>query len=203
MRLPLAALCLALSFAPAAAQTVEDGFEAYDAGDYATAKTILLPLAEAGDARAMNLIGYMYDFGKGFPKNKTAACDWYEKAAGIGEAIAQGNLSFCFEHGEGRPKDIPKAIYWDERAAEQGYLDSQINLVRYYRDIDPIKAEKWALEALKSGTAISRVSAWYANVKYPGPSASFLDKICVGVMNGLFHRPILTCDKLIKAHSLD
>jgi hypothetical protein len=49
-----AVLVLALGLAaPAVAQTAEDGYAAYDAGDYAKARTILLPLAEAGDPKAM------------------------------------------------------------------------------------------------------------------------------------------------------
>ncbi|SBW12818.1 putative Sel1 repeat protein [uncultured Alphaproteobacteria bacterium] len=198
MRLPLAALCLALSFAPAAAQTVEDGFEAYDAGDYATAKTILLPLAEAGDAQAMNLVGYMYDLGKGFPKDVSIACDWYEKSALEDYAGGQSNLSLCFREGSGRSKDLEAALRWEIKAAENGHLESQISLIRHYKDRDLEKTRYWVRKALLSGTTISRVAAWYAHVEHEGPSASLLDKACIVVVNGILRRPWRACDDVLR-----
>ncbi|SBW12817.1 exported hypothetical protein [uncultured Alphaproteobacteria bacterium] len=194
MRLPLAALCLALSFAPAAAQTVEDGFEAYDAGDYATAKTILLPLAEAGDARAMNRIGYMYDFGKGFPEDPTAACDWYEKAAELGYAQAQSNLGLCFRDGTGRNKDLDTALRWEVEAATNGHRESQMSLVVFYKTRNLGEAQRWARALYATNTTAGRVSAWYARLSPEGESATVFDKWCFTILTVALKRPLNACD---------
>ncbi|WP_135079241.1 sel1 repeat family protein [Terasakiella sp. SH-1] len=77
---------------PAYAQTVEDGYKAYDVGDYETAKSIMLLLAEQGNPKAMNAMGNFYSEGKAFPENAKIACDWYEKAANKEYASAQNNL---------------------------------------------------------------------------------------------------------------
>ena len=50
---------------PVAAQDLQKGVTAYQAGDYATALQEWKPLAEAGDAAAQYNLGYMYDSGKG------------------------------------------------------------------------------------------------------------------------------------------
>jgi TPR repeat protein len=197
MRLPLAALCLALSFAPAVAQTVEDGFEAYDAGDYATAKTILLPLAEAGDARAMRWIGNMYYFGKGFPENATTACDWYEKAAIKGFATAQSNLGICFGVGHGRPLDPNAEIFWKEKAAAQGDLHSQLDLVQIYRTSDIAKAAIWGREAVKSGAVAARVIVSNAHVSYDGPPATWMERMCFMFANVIFDSDLHACDRVM------
>jgi TPR repeat protein len=190
------ALCLA---APARAQTAEEGYAAYDAGDYAKAKTILLPLAEAGDPKAMNRIGYMYRKGKGFPKNPTLGCDWYEKAAKAGFHQAQSNLSICFHYGEGRPKDIDKAIFWSTQAAEQGNIDSQVALVRLLHDRDPQKAREWGQKAANAGSVAARLMMEDYGLTYSGPRPSRYQKYCFILMVGLLKKPWDYCDYPVTA----
>ena len=58
-----AAVALCLAVAPAWAATVDDGWTAFDDGDYARSFKIWSQLAETGDAEAEYLVGYLYDDG--------------------------------------------------------------------------------------------------------------------------------------------
>jgi len=195
MRRMILALSLAACLAsPAVAQTVEEGFAAYDAGDYAKARSILLPLAEAGVPKAMNKIGRMHDAGKGFPRNPTIACDWYEKGALKGYAGAQNNLNICFETGQGRPVDLDKSIYWAEAAASQGILNSQIYLIKVYHKIDPEKARYWGQKTADAKSVIGRLRMEAYGIPYKGPRVSRLENYCFLVMIDWFGKPDDYCD---------
>jgi TPR repeat protein len=197
MRRVLPVLILALGLAaPAVAQTAEEGYAAYDAGDYAKARTILLPLAEAGDPKAMNRIGYMHDLGKGFPKNPTTACDWYEKAANAGYARAQNNLGLCYKEGSGREKNIDSAIHWIEMAAEQGDLDCQIDLVRLYYKRNPERARYWGQKTADRNSVIGRLVMDGLGIPYMGPKPSRIESYCFLVMIDFIGKQDDYCDKL-------
>jgi len=47
----------------------QKGLEAYEKQDYATALRELKPLAELGNDEAQNFVGWMYEEGKGVPRN--------------------------------------------------------------------------------------------------------------------------------------
>jgi len=194
-RLPTAlALFLFAAISPAQAGTYEEADKAYEAGDYEKAKAILMPLAEAGDAKAMNLIGYMYDEGHGFPVDRKIACDWYEKAAEMGYDSAQNNISLCYELGEGREQDIKRAMLWNEKAAQQGWTQSQIDLLKYYRKTDPDKAAYWGQKAADSGSVLARVAMQGYGFSLKGTQPSFSDMACVYVMIGLLAKERTYCD---------
>lgn len=194
MRLLPAFLTLALA-APAAAQTAEDGFKAYDAGDYKTAKAILLPLAEAGDPRAMNRIGRMHKQGNEFPADPVLACDWYEKAAELGYVGGQNNLAICYQKGIGRNTDIDKAIFWTERAAEQGSVDNQVELIRLYFDRDRGKAKYWGQKAANAGSITARFLMDEYKITYSGPRPTRFEKYCYILMIGILKKPRDYCDR--------
>ena len=58
-------LVLCLIIAPSAWSGYQEGKDAYNRKDYATARKELQPVAEQGDAEAQYLIGYMYYKGQG------------------------------------------------------------------------------------------------------------------------------------------
>jgi len=66
---------------PVLADPLEDGLAAYRRGDYATALSLLKPLAEQGDARAQAQLGIMYAEGKGVARDDSEALKWLRKAA--------------------------------------------------------------------------------------------------------------------------
>ncbi len=187
-------LLFSLSITPAFADLYDEADKAHEAGDYEKAKSILLPLADAGNADAMNLIGFMYDEDKAFSKNEKLACDWYEKAALAGQRYAQYNLALCFEEGVGRNWDIANAIYWAEKSAEQGVVDAQISLIDLLAQKDRDKAMYWGQKAVDQGSALARATMWSHDLQYKGPQASPADIACVLVMNGLFDKDWSYCD---------
>ncbi len=87
----LAVVGALLSSAGSAWADFDDGWAAYERGDYTTALREIRPLAEQGDAEAQWRIGWMYHEGKGVPVNDTEAVKCYRKAAERGYAIAQFN----------------------------------------------------------------------------------------------------------------
>lgn len=58
----------------------EDGYAAYMSGEYETAFELLMPLAEQGNAQAMDMLGIMYSNGEGVAPNYAEATRWSELA---------------------------------------------------------------------------------------------------------------------------
>jgi uncharacterized protein len=108
-------------FSSAAFAGFEEGKRAYDQQDWAKAITELRPLAEAGDDRAMILIGNMYSQGFGVIRSYKEALDLYRRAAvekNNPEAmLAMGAL---YTSGLGVPVSFNIAKQWYERAALLG-----------------------------------------------------------------------------------
>ena len=64
----------------------------FHAGNYGTARAMLIPLAEAGVADAQCLMGNIFHLGRGTENDATAAAAWYDRAARQGSALACNNL---------------------------------------------------------------------------------------------------------------
>jgi TPR repeat protein len=140
-----------LSFAasPAFAAALDDGRDAYQKGDYATALKLLRPLADAGNPEAQVFIGMSYEFGDGVAKNTSEAVKWYRQAAEKGNTDAAYNLGTIYQEGTGVAKNIPEAVKWFRMAAAKGDPLSQRELGTIYRDgsagvkRDEAEAAKW------------------------------------------------------------
>ena len=74
-------LAVALTPVAAVAGAFEDGRDAYNSGDYATALRLWRPLAEQGHARAQYNLGFSYENGGGVPQDYVQAHMWYSLAA--------------------------------------------------------------------------------------------------------------------------
>jgi TPR repeat protein len=102
--------------APAQAQSVKAGIEAWQRADYAAAVGIWRPLAEADDADAAFNLGQAYRLGRGVPTNLAAAQTWFERAARKGHVDAQTTLGLLlFDTG-----NRIGGMRWLKTAAEQG-----------------------------------------------------------------------------------
>jgi TPR repeat protein len=146
-KLLLAAALICSAAAPAWAD-FDDGFTAYEAGDYATALKEFRPLAEQGNSDAQFNLGLMYDQGEGVPENDAEAVKWYRLAAEQGHEEAQTNLGWMYAHGEGVPENDAEAVKWYRLAAEQGDAEAQNNLGTMYErgegvPLNYIKAYMW------------------------------------------------------------
>uniref|UniRef100_UPI000B2125D2 tetratricopeptide repeat protein n=1 Tax=Aliarcobacter skirrowii TaxID=28200 RepID=UPI000B2125D2 len=88
---------------------LQDGYSAYEKGDYKTAFIIFEDLASKGDAKAQYNLGFMYDNGYGVKQDYKKAIEWWEKAATQGYIDAQNNLGVMYERGQGVKQDYKKA----------------------------------------------------------------------------------------------
>ena len=114
-KIALAALVLAMA-APAGAQSVKAGVEAWQRADYESAVKIWRPLAEAGDADAAFNLGQAYRLGRGVPLSLAAAQTWLERAARKGHLDAQTTVGLLLFNGGNRVG----GLRWLKTAAEQG-----------------------------------------------------------------------------------
>jgi TPR repeat protein len=124
------------------------GWDAYSAGDYATALAEWQELADAGDANAAYGMGLMYGNGFGVDMLDDQAIKYYGIAAEQGHAEAQFNLAVMHQNGWGVPQSDENANKLYRLAANQGITQAQIALGRYYAmdfldTYDPVEAYTW------------------------------------------------------------
>ena len=134
---PLAALMIVVGcariFGPSDGQLAT---EAYTAGDYATAISLWMPLAERGVPAAQFGVGVLYEEGNGVPRDYAEAERWYRRAAGRGYAKAQYNQGKLYQNGLGVSVDTLQAAKWFVLAARQGDPKAQYSLAFLYAN-DP------------------------------------------------------------------
>jgi TPR repeat protein len=146
---------------PVVAQDFQKGLAAAKAGDYATALQEWTPLAEAGDAKAQNKLGVMYDNGLGVPQDYLEALKWFRMAAEQGHADAQHSLGLLDEDGPGAGA-YAKAVKWYRLAAEQGHADAQYRLGIMCEEGRGVmfssrnKARKWYRLAAQQGYSLAQ-----------------------------------------------
>jgi TPR repeat protein len=108
--------------APATAQSVKAGIEAWQHANYASAVAIWRPLADRGDADAQFNLGQAYRLGRGVPLNLGTAKGWFERAARTGHVDAETTLGLLmFENGE-----QPEGLKWLRQAADRGEPRAQL-----------------------------------------------------------------------------
>ncbi len=112
----------------------------------------LIMLAEQGDSKAQNRLGFCYYNGVNIEKNLEKAFGWYLKAAEQMDAIAQYKTGNMYYQGKGVEQDYTKAVKWLSMAAAQGVVYAQNNLgvcYDYGKGVEESyeMAEKWYREA--------------------------------------------------------
>lgn len=112
-----ALICASLAWAaPAGAQNVKAGIDAWQRGDYASAVAIWRPLAEAGDPDASFNMGQAYRLGRGVVVDMSVAQTWLERAAQKEHIDAQATLGLLlFQNG-----NQADGLKWLKLAAEKG-----------------------------------------------------------------------------------
>ena len=91
MRYALRSILLIALVAPtgaAVAGPVEDGYAAYEVGDYPAALQLWRPLAEQGIDDAQVALAMTYFYGNGVPQDYVQAYLWYDLAAAHGDKAA-------------------------------------------------------------------------------------------------------------------
>ena len=112
----VAAAMISLLSAPAPAQSVKAGIEAWQRADYSGAVSIWRPLADAGDADAQFNLGQAYRLGRGVAINLGVAKVFFERSAESGHLDAATTLGLLlFQNGE-----QAQGLKWLRQAADQG-----------------------------------------------------------------------------------
>ena len=96
----------------AGAGTLRQGVAAFNRQQYLLAAQNFFPLAEQGDPAAQGYLGFMFETGRGVPRNYTEAAMWYRRAAEQGDSLAQYSLGLLYDKGQGVPQDIVEANKW-------------------------------------------------------------------------------------------
>lgn len=154
--IPAALLLMALTLTPVRAGPLEDAMEAYAAGDFTTAASLLAPLAAEGITMAQHNLGVMYARGLGVSQSYAEAMHWYRAAAEAGNPGSAHNLGVLYELGRGTPRDPAEAAKWYQKAADQGFGPAQNNLGALYAQgmgvpQDTVTAQMWFALAANQG----------------------------------------------------
>ena len=101
-------------------KTSQDGLQAFNRGDFTSARNIWQRLARDHDTFALYGLGKLYETGSGVGQDFEAAAIWYEKAAIRNSPYAQGALALLYSYGLGVDVNLPRAHALSILAAE-GY----------------------------------------------------------------------------------
>ncbi len=119
---------ISLSSTTLLAGPLQDGFDAFTAGNYKTALQKWLPLAEKGNADAQYNIGILYMKGLGVDKDLRQAFNWYKRAAVGGNVDAMYNLATMYNQGKVVFRSQKDALKWWQKAADAGNDAAMFNL---------------------------------------------------------------------------
>ena len=116
-----AAAAVLAAGAPALAQSVEAGVQAWSENRYDEAVRQWRPLADRGDQDAQFNLGHAYRLGRGVPQNMNLAEQWYERAARAGHVEAQAMYGLILFQNGRRQEAMP----YVQGAAERGDARAQ------------------------------------------------------------------------------
>ena len=120
MRSLATALALLLLAAAPAAAGYTEAVLAYDRGAYREALDGFRALARRGDPSSEFMLGAMYFYGKGVPRDDALAAIWFFKAATKGNPMGQLAFGSLHIRGIGVSQDLMKAYKWLSLAADRG-----------------------------------------------------------------------------------
>lgn len=98
------------------ATNTKSTMDTYYAGNYSEAFKQFSKLANNGDPDAQFMLGHMYEYGEGVPKDAAQALIWLKKAADQGNASAQFKVGYLYDIGEGVPQDRETAKQWYKKS---------------------------------------------------------------------------------------
>ena len=118
-----------------------------DSGKYKEALAFITPRAEAGDARAVTLIGYLYEVRM---SNIGEGVKWYKKAMALNDSLAHSNMARIYY----RMTDYKLAAQTLEKASKLGDTGADAMLGNMYLNGIHFKKDyKKALVYIQKGVA--------------------------------------------------
>lgn len=127
----------------------EDGIDAAQNGDFATALREFTLAAEEGLDLAQYNLAILYFTGNGVEQDYDKAFMWTKEAAEQGHTNAQFNLGALYYTGTGTGVDFEEALRWYTYAAQAHHAVAQYNLATMYEngegtELDLVQAYFWA-----------------------------------------------------------
>jgi len=146
--------CLLTFLASCATWAVDIGsaIEKYEQKKYQEAIKDLRSLANSGNVRAQDVLGWIYTYGQGDKINHIEALKWTIAAAEGGNHDAQMRLGFLYFRGKILKQDYVEARRWLLKSAPKEHPLAQNMPGEIYRDgkgvaIDDVEAIKWFRKA--------------------------------------------------------
>jgi TPR repeat protein len=124
----LAVTCLLLMSAPAIADEWLDALVAFNDERYEDALALLLPLGQAGNLKAQEMLYDMYKHGHGVQADPQAAFNWMLRSALQGDARAEEAVGRSYLYGTGVTADETLALHWFTRSAFQNNAAAIYNI---------------------------------------------------------------------------
>ena len=159
MKYVLSLLLMLIMSAPALAEaSFEEAVALFEDKEFKSAREVAEPLANDGDARAMAMMGALYQMGSGVKPDLEKAVSWFTKAAEKGHPGAQFSLAMLYLDGSLGNPDAENGAKWLEKAAAGGNAQAQYNLGLLYTGIygtapDWPKAAEWFKKSADQGFA--------------------------------------------------
>ena len=164
----LAGLLLGFSLQSLAATDYELGVQAYQSGEYETARQYWEKALSEGNASAAYNLGIALSKGLGGESDQRRAISLIKDAAQAGLAAAEHKLALAYYSGKGVPQDKAQAQFWWRRAAEQEHAQAQYNLAAMLWNADGVEkdqaqAVEWFSRASTAGN--SQALAFLESIK--------------------------------------
>jgi len=106
--------------------------EAYESGDFTSAREMFAAEADKGDPEAIHYLANLYYRGHGVEKDNAKALVLLEEAASNGYALSLATLGGMYLSGDIVNQDFKKAFDYFLRAAELGHLQSIVKVSQFY-----------------------------------------------------------------------
>ncbi|MGH7239728.1 MAG: TonB family protein, partial [Candidatus Saccharimonadales bacterium] len=84
------------------------------------------------------MLGHMYEYGEGVPKDDTQALFWLKKSANQGFVKAQFKVGYVYDTGEGVAQDHEAAQQWYKKALTGSHGREGVNAAQMFLDGDGV-----------------------------------------------------------------
>jgi len=151
----LSCLLLGLSLQSFAATDYQLGVQAYQNGQFETARQYWEQAVSNGSASAAYNLGIALSKGLGGSVDEARAVKLFKRAAQAGLAEAEHRLALAYYSGKGVAQDKNKALQWWRRAADQGQVRAQYNLAAMLWNGDAVEKDEKQARILFTQAAAS------------------------------------------------
>ena len=97
-----------------------------DAGRPSAGFKSLMAAARLGDVASQQMVGYLYDVGRGVRRSRTKAFYWYRRAARRSDPCAASNIGILYKE----PGSFRLARFWLKRSNGLGLTDALLDLAK-------------------------------------------------------------------------